>query len=53
MTGAGIEGASAGGMRVAKRQQVAEEGLCCLRASGRSKNKEVGGSTDRAFLHCG
>ena len=25
---AGIEGVSAGGMRVAKRQQVVEEGLC-------------------------
>ena len=44
VAGAGIEGVSARGMRVVKRQQVVEEGLCCLRASGGSNNdKEVGG----------
>ena len=44
VAGAGIEGASAGGMLLVKRQQVVEEGLCCLRASGsNNNNKEVGG----------
>ena len=42
--GTRIEGVSAGGMRVVKRQQEVEEGLCYLRASGRSSNNtEVGG----------
>ena len=44
VAGAGIEGVLAGGMRVGERQQVVEEGLCCLRARRRSSNnKEVGG----------
>ena len=42
--GAGIEGVPTGGMLVVKRQQVVEEGLCCLRASGSSNDsKGVGG----------
>ena len=42
--GAGIKRASARGMRVVKRQQEVEEGLCCLRASGSGNDsKGVGG----------
>ena len=47
MAGAGIEGASAGGMLVSKGQKVVEEGLPCPRAGGVGSNsREVGGRTE-------
>ena len=42
VAGAGIEGVLAGGIRVGERQQVVEEGICCLRARRRSSNDMKG-----------
>ena len=52
MAGAGIEGASAGGMLVVKRQQVVEGGLSCLRAGGRSSNNSITVGGRRSCRYC-